>query len=37
MDCMGIVLFEYLSTEKEKIEKHGIGNQFCNLEESLVL
>ena len=37
MNRMGIILFKYLSGEKEKVEKHGIGDQFCNLEEGLVL
>jgi hypothetical protein len=37
MDRMGIVLFVEFRPQKEEIEKHGIGNQLCNLEEGAIL
>ena len=37
VDRIGVVFFKELGGEKEEIEKHGIGDEFGDLEEGLVL
>ncbi len=37
VDGIRIILLEYLRAEQEEVNKHGIGNQLCNLKERPVL
>ena len=37
MERIGVILLEQLSGQEKEVDEHGIGDEFCDLEEGLVL